>query len=363
MTTLHDARFWQVEDERVVCTLCPHLCKLKDGQLGACGVRVAHDSKLFTVVYDRVIARHIDPIEKKPLFHFYPGSTAYSISTVGCNLRCSFCQNWDISQWPKEHLPRKFEWETDDRDESLCPKLAAAQELPGESVTPELIVEAALASGAKTVAYTYTEPTIFFELVHDTAKLAKERGLRNILVSNGFTSEAPLRKWAEVIDGVNVDLKFFKDESYRKISRCSLQPILDSIRLYHELGVWLEVTTLVIPGVNDSDEELRQIAEYVASVGVDIPWHISQFYPAWKMNDVPVTPHETLRRAGKIGRGAGLRYVYEGNVPGGGGESTRCYRCGELLVDRYGYVIRANRIVDGACPDCGAEIDGVGMSA
>jgi len=362
MTTLHEARYYESDGERVVCTLCPHRCKLRDGQLGACGVRIAHGDKLFTLVYERVVARHLDPVEKKPLFHFYPGSLAYSISTVGCNLRCSFCQNWDISQWPKDHLPKKFEWETDDEKESLCPKLAMARELPGEKVSPDRVVEAALASDATSIAYTYTEPTVFYELVFDTAKLAKERGLKNILVSNGFTSEEPLTAWSEVIDAVNVDLKFFSDEKYRKISRCSLQPILDSIRLYRELGVWVEVTTLVIPGVNDSDAELRQIAEYVASVGVEVPWHISQFYPAWRMSDVPVTPHETLTRAAAIGREAGLRYVYEGNVPGGGGESTSCYQCGELLVDRYGFVVRSNRIEDGKCPSCGAAIDGVGMS-
>jgi pyruvate formate lyase activating enzyme len=335
---------------------------LKPGQVGACGVRVAGEGELFTLVYDRIIGRHIDPIEKKPLFHFWPGSHAYSVATAGCNLRCTFCQNWDISQWPKDHLPRKFEWETDDNHEPLCPKLATIPELPGEVISPQETVDAAVASGCKTIAYTYTEPTIFFELVYDTATLAKERGLNNVVVSNGYTSEEPLRLWSEVIDAVNIDLKFFNPQSYRRISRASIEPILDSIRLYHQLGVWIEVTTLVIPGINDSDEELGKIAEFLVSVSPTIPWHISQFYPAWKMQDVPVTPTQTLDRARKIGKNAGLRYVYEGNVPGSPGENTHCYKCDRILVERYGNIMRANHIVDGRCPGCETEIDGVGMS-
>ncbi|MGD8999804.1 MAG: AmmeMemoRadiSam system radical SAM enzyme [Granulosicoccaceae bacterium] len=349
----------------VRCTLCPHDCRITDGGRGACGVRYNKKGTLYTLVYDRVVSRTVEAVEKKPLYHFYPDSTAYSLGTVGCNLRCAFCQNWQISQWPKEHLPKRLgpSGEIETR-EPVCPRLAELEEaIPGERVTPQAIVEAALAAGATSIAYTYTEPTIFYELAYDTAVLAREQGLKNIFVTSGYISEAPLRELATVLDAVNVDIKFFKEQSYRHISRVRMQPILDAIRLYYELGVWLEVTTLVIPGVNDTDEELKAIAEFVHSVGVEVPWHVSQFYPAYKMLDRPVTSLETLRRSGDIGRAAGLRYVYEGNVPGEKGENTYCYQCGSLLIDRYGFYVRANRIHNGCCPDCGAPIDGVGMSA
>jgi len=365
MDELHEARFYEtLPDGRVLCTLCPHDCRIVEGGRGACGVRYNQNGVLYTLVYDRVVSRSVEPVEKKPLYHFHPGSTAYSIGTVGCNLRCAFCQNWEISQWPKEHLPKRLapsgKLET---QELICPRLAELEEaIPGERVTPEAIVEAALAAGATSIAYTYTEPTIFYELAYDTAVLAREQGLKNIFVTSGYISEAPLRELATVLDAANVDLKFFKEKSYRRISRVRMQPILEAIRLYHELGVWLEVTTLVIPGVNDSDEELKAIAEFVHSVGVEVPWHVSQFYPAYKMLDRPVTPTKTLRRAGDIGRAAGLRYVYEGNVPGEKGENTYCYNCDSLLIDRYGFYVRSNRIRGGRCPECGVPIDGIGMA-
>jgi pyruvate formate lyase activating enzyme len=331
-----------------------------DGAKGACGVRVNRHGILYTLTYDRVIARHIDPIEKKPLFHFLPGTTAYSIGTVGCNMRCAFCQNWDISQWPKHELPHHIEWSTDDDPRVGCPELSALGEsIPGEAVSPEEIVRSAKRVGARTIAYTYTEPTIFFELALDTATLAREQGLRNVFVSNGFVCEAPLRRLAGVLDAVNVDLKSLRDETYRHTCRARLAPILDAIRLYHELGVWTEVTTLIVPGLNDSDEELGQIADFIVSVDPAIPWHVSQFYPAWKMMDTPVTPIATLRRAREIGTRAGLRFVYEGNVPGSGSESTSCPSCGEMLIERYGLTMLSNRIESGACPNCGESIEGI----
>jgi pyruvate formate lyase activating enzyme len=316
------------------------------------------------LVYDKVVSRNVEPVEKKPLYHFYPASTAYSIGTVGCNLRCAFCQNWEISQWPKSHLPKRLTQNGELEDqEFICPQLAELEAaIPGEKVTPQGIVKAALSAGATSIAYTYTEPTIFYELAYDTAVLAREQGLKNIFVTSGYISEAPLRELATVLDAANVDIKFFKEASYRHVSRVRMQPILDAIRLYYELGVWLEVTTLVIPGLNDTDEELQAIADFVRSVGVEVPWHVSQFYPAYKMGDVPVTPLKTLCRAGEIGRAAGLRYVYEGNVPGEPGEDTHCWQCGALLINRYGFHVRANRIHNGCCPDCGAAIDGSGMT-
>jgi pyruvate formate lyase activating enzyme len=358
---VHEASYFEPNrGGRVRCTLCPHECQIAEGFKGACGVRVNHRGKLYTLVYDRVVARHVEPIEKKPFFHFLPGSIAYSIGTVGCNLRCTFCQNWEISQWPKSELPRKLEWATDDDPGVGCPEVAAlGEEIPGEPVAPDEVVRAALDAEAQSIAYTYTEPTIFFELAYDTARIAREKGLRNVVVTNGFICGPPQRQLAEVLDAANVDLKFFRDESYRRVSRARLSPILDAIRRYFELGVWLEVTTLVIPGLNDSDEELGEIARFLRSVDPRIPWHVSQFYPAWKMRDRPVTPIETLDRAQKIGREAGLRYVYVGNVPGSGGENTRCPGCGSVLIERYGLTLLSNRVEKGRCPDCGDTIEGV----
>jgi len=364
MSPLHEARFYQsLPDGKVLCTLCPHDCHIPDGARGACAVRYNHGGKLYTLVYDKLVAREVNPIEKKPLFHCHPGSLAYSISTVGCNLRCSFCQNWYISQWARDHLPRHIDKATAQDAEPICPQLAdMARQIAGERVTPQQIVDAALASGCRSISYTFTEPTIFYELAYDTAVLAREQGLLNNFVSNGFISEAPLRELAGVLDAINIDLKFFKDDSYRHISRARLQPILDAIRLYHELGVWVEVTTLVIPGINDSDQELRDIAAFIHSVSETIPWHVTGFYPAYKLQDAPPTGVDTLRRARDIGLAEGLRYVYEGNVPGEGGENTWCYQCQALLIERYGFAVRDNRIRSNACPDCGAPIDGLGMS-
>ncbi len=365
MTAPREALYYEpLPGNKVLCTLCPHDCRVPDGGRGACAVRYNDGGKLYTLVYDKVIARGVEPIEKKPLFHFHPGSTAYSIATVGCNLRCAFCQNWQISQWPKEHLPKRLNLKGEEEDgEPICPRLTNLEaEIPGEPVTPEQIVKAALDSGAASIAYTFTEPTIFYELALDTARLAKAQGLHNLFVTSGYISEAPQRELSEVLDAANVDLKFFRDESYKRISRVRLQPILDAIRRYHELGVWLEVTTLIVPGLNDSDEELKSIAEFIASVSADIPWHVSRFYPAHDMMDRPPTPVAALHKAVAIGKAAGLRYIYSGNVPGDQGESTHCHQCGALLIERYGFYVIANRIRNEGCPDCGTTIPGVGMS-
>lgn len=365
MQSIHEARFWQpLDGGKVLCTLCPHDCKIGPGGRGACAVRYNEGGKLYTLVYDKVVARHLDPIEKKPLFHFFPGSAAYSIGTVGCNLRCAFCQNWEIAQWPKEHLAKGGAVRgAPDAHEPICPPLADLERsIPGEHVTPEAIVAAALRAGARSIAYTYTEPTIFYELAYDTAVLARKEGLRNVFVSNGFIGEAAQRELAPVLDAVNVDLKAFRKETYRRVSRARLEPVLEAIARYRELGVWVEVTTLVMPGLNDSDEELHSIAKFVAAVGADVPWHVSQFYPAYRMLDTPATPVERLRRAVGIGRAAGLRYVYEGNVPGEKGENTYCHGCNALLVERYGFYVRRNAIRGGACPHCHARVAGVGMT-
>jgi pyruvate formate lyase activating enzyme len=335
---MYEARFYEkLEDQKVQCHLCAHECKIDPGKRGICQVRENRDGTLYSMVYGRVIAENIDPIEKKPLFHFLPGSRSYSIATVGCNFQCLHCQNYDISQYPRHHKGR----------------------IIGEPRTPQQIVDQALASRSLSISYTYTEPTIFMEFAQDVGRLAKEKGIRNVFVSNGFMTEQSARALAEFVDADNVDLKSFRDDFYRKISKARLQPVLDTIERLKKLGVWLEVTTLVIPGLNDSDEELTQIAHFVKEVGVDIPWHVSAFYPTYQMLDRPRTPASTLFRAREIGLKAGLRYVYTGNIPGQGGESTSCYQCGELLIDRVDYTIRGFILQDGKCPKCQAVIDGV----
>jgi len=335
---MHEARFFEkLEDGKVKCHLCAHECTIDLGKRGICAVRENREGTLYSLVYGRLISGNADPIEKKPLFHFLPGTRSYSIATVGCNLQCQHCQNADISQYPHSH----------DGD------------ITGTKLTPVQVVAKAVASGSASIAYTYTEPTIFAEFAQDTARLAREKGLRNVFVSNGFMTEASATAMADVLDGDNIDLKSFSDRFYRKVCKAKLQPVLDTITRMKKLGVWVEVTTLLIPGLNDSDEELRDIAQFLHATGPEIPWHVTAFYPTYKLLDRPPTPLATLRRAREIGLAAGLRHVYTGNIPGDPGENTFCPGCDHLLIERSGFAIRQNRIVDGACPECGARVDGV----
>jgi pyruvate formate lyase activating enzyme len=329
----------KLSDGKVKCNLCNHRCTIKEGNYGICGVRQNTDGSLCTLVYDKIIASHIDPIEKKPLFQFYPGSTAYSIATVGCNFKCKHCQNADISQLPMERKGY----------------------VVGEKMGPEEMAEAARRSGCQSIAYTYTEPTVFFELAYETAQKAHDKGIKNIFVSNGYMSPEALQEITPYLDGINIDLKAFTDKFYKEICGARLAPVLDTIRLAKNLGIWVEVTTLVIPTLNDSADELRQIAEFLTDVDVSIPWHISQFYPTYQLTDLPRTPVETLHRAREIGLESGLRYVYEGNVPGRGNENTYCHGCRELLIERWGYSIQKNTIIEGQCPSCGSPVAGVGL--
>ena len=324
------------EEKKVQCGLCSHRCIIVPGKRGICGVRENKDGVLYSLVYDKVIARHIDPIEKKPLFHFQPGSLSYSIATPGCNFHCKHCQNADISQLPR------------DRGGVIL----------GEEVSPSMIVDAALRNGCASISYTYTEPTIYFELAYDTARLAAGAGLKNVFVSNGYITPEALREIKPYLHAANIDLKGYTDEFYKKICGARLQPVLDSIRLYQELGIWIEITTLVIPGHNDSDEELNGIARFIRSVGENIPWHVSRFHPTYKLTDQPITPLKTLKRAREIGFDAGLRYVYEGNIPGEG-EDTLCWSCRKTLIKRIGFSVLENMIKDGKCGYCGAPIAGV----
>ena len=324
------------EAKKVQCSLCSHRCLVLPGKRGICAVRENRDGILYTLAYDKVIARHVDPIEKKPLFHFLPGSQSFSIATAGCNFHCRHCQNADISQLPRERVGV----------------------VPGEDMSPSEIVDAALAAGCASISYTYTEPTIYFELAYDTARLAVEAGLKNVFVSNGYITPEALKVIKPYLHAANIDLKGYTDDFYKKVCGARLQPVLDSIRLYRELGIWIEITTLVIPGHNDSDDELKGIAQFIKSVGQDIPWHVSRFHPTYKLTDKPVTPLDTLKRAHQIGFDAGLRYVYEGNIPGEG-EDTLCWSCRKTLVKRIGFSVRESLIKDGMCRFCGVPIAGV----
>jgi len=321
------------DDGKVSCMLCSHRCVIADGKRGICGVRVNRDGTLYTLVYGKVIARNVDPIEKKPLFHFLPGTFSYSIATIGCNFRCFFCQNWQISQY-----------NTDGDD------------FPGKPLSPETAVEEASKAGCASIAYTYTEPTIFFEYAYDIAVLAHEEGIKNIFVTNGYQTPETIEKMKGVIDAANVDLKSFSDAFYHKVSSARLQPVLEAIRLMHKVGIHLEVTTLVVPDENDSDEELREIARFIADVSPDIPWHISRFYPNYKDLTTPPTPRETIRKAVRIGREEGLRYVFAGNLPGEGDEDTVCPQCGEVVIARSGYSIHAFRLKGKRCGNCNAAL-------
>ena len=324
------------EDGKVLCGLCSHRCLISSGKRGICAVRENRDGVLYTLVYDKVIAQNIDPIEKKPLFHFHPGSLSYSIATPGCNFRCLHCQNADISQLPRDH----------------------GGVVLGQDVPPESIVGEARRQGCASISYTYTEPTIYFELAYETARLAVETGLKNVFVTNGYITPEALEKIGPYLHAANIDLKGFSEDFYKKVCGARLQPVLDAIRHYKELGIWIEITTLVIPGHNDSDAELKKIAEFIKSVGEDIPWHVSRFHPMYKLTDQPITQAGTLTRARKLGLDAGLRYVYEGNLPGEG-EDTSCPDCKKILVKRIGYSVLENNVKAGKCGHCGARIDGV----
>ena len=325
-------------DGSVRCHLCSHHCVIPDGRVGLCRVRQNIGGTLYALSYGQIISQCVDPIEKKPLYHFYPGSKAYSIATLGCNFHCKWCQNWHISQ-----IQRGQRVEID------------------RFVAPSDVVAEAQYTGSLSIAYTYTEPTVFFEYAYDTAQLAQAAGLANIYVTNGYMSEDMLAIFQRTLDGANVDLKTFRKKTYQQYIGARLQPVLDNLVKMRELGIWLEVTTLVIPDVNDDPEELRDIAVFLAQeLGTDTPWHISRFFPQYRMTDRPPTPLATLQRAQEIGFEEGLRYVYVGNVAGN--NDTYCPNCGQVLIRRYGYAVRIENLVAGRCRDCGTSIAGVWMN-
>jgi pyruvate formate lyase activating enzyme len=336
----------QLEAQRVQCNLCAHRCRIEPGSKGVCLVRENQDGKLYTLTYGIPLSQAVDPIEKKPLFHFHPGSTAFSVATAGCNFRCSFCQNADISQMPRER-----------------------GQIVGRQATSQEIVRAAKRAGSRSIAYTYTEPTIFFEYSYDIARLAHDVGIASVYVTNGYMTSEMLEMFQGLdnshepwLDAANVDLKAFRDETYRRICGARLQPVLESLKNMKELGVWVEVTTLVVPEMNDSSGELRDIADFIATeLGVETPWHVSRFHPDYKMYDRSATPQSSLLSAYEVGRKAGLRYVYVGNMPGAQLEDTYCPGCNESVIERWGFQVRKQHLRDGKCLYCGTAIDGIQM--
>jgi len=336
---LKEAMLYQKQqDGGVHCQLCPHYCFIDEGKRGICQVRENQGGLLYSLVFGRTVTQGVDRVEKKPLFHFYPGSTTYALATAGCNFHCQYCTNWQVSQMSVEEFA-EF----------------------GVEASAEEIVAAALEAGCRSIAYTYVEPTIFFEYVHEIASLAHSRGLFNLFKTNGFMTPEMLEICHPYLDAANVDLKAFRDQSYRYFGG-SLQPVLDSLKRMKSLGIWLEITTVIIPGINDGVEELTDIAEFIAQeLGVDTPWHITRFFPAYKMVNVPPTPLAILHQAREIGLMGGLQYVYLGNFLGQGNQDTICANCGKVLIQRRGFELRANLLQSHQCPACQTRIPGVGL--
>ncbi|MFH1112410.1 MAG: AmmeMemoRadiSam system radical SAM enzyme [Pseudomonadota bacterium] len=329
----------RVESERVKCRLCRHGCTIDDGKTGICGVRRNVDGTLYTLVYDKVVSTAVDPIEKKPLFHVAPGSTSFSIATVGCNFQCSFCQNYSISQMP--------------RDEGR---------IVGEAYSPIDIVNTAVRRGCRSISYTYTEPTVFYELARETMEEAHGHGLLNVFVTNGYMTREMLDDAAGLLDAANVDLKAFNDRFYTHYCKARREGVMDSLRYIKELGIWLEVTTLLIPTLNDDPDEIRDMARFIRTdLGKETPWHVSRFYPQYRENKLPPTEVEAIGRVRRIGMDEGLEYVYSGNVPHDSGEKTYCPACAHTLIDRIGYHIAGYAVKDGLCPRCGRTVPGIGM--
>ncbi len=330
--------YTRLEQEKVRCDLCHHRCVIDPGGTGICGVRRNESGMLHSLVYGLAASAGVDPVEKKPIFHCLPGHNSFSFASVGCNFQCSFCQNHSISQ-------------------------AKECGISGQEASPELLVDAAVSRGCHSISCTYTEPTVYFEYAAEVCRRARAAGLHTIFVTNGFMTGEAL----DFLDGsltcANVDLKAFSDKTYRTTMGGRLQPVLDTLERMKRREIWVEVTTLVVPGLNDSAEELREIAAFISgSLGVETPWHVSRYHPDHHYRVSAATPADTIHRAVQIGLEAGLRYVYCGNLPGEDRESTFCWSCGALLIRRAGFTVRENRVTTASqCPECGVEVDGIGM--
>ncbi len=330
------ARHWEKrENQRVVCTLCPRQCEVADLERGGCGVRENRGGDYFTLVYNRPCSLNVDPIEKKPLFHFLPATTAFSTATAGCNIWCRFCQNWAISQKRPEQVRAVY-------------------------VTPEQMVALAQREGSRSIAFTYNEPVVFYEWMYDIAVAAKKAGVRTVMISNGYIQKPPLRELCKVLSGVKIDLKAFTEKFYKEICDGQLQPVLDTLVELKAVGIWFEIVVLIIPTLNDSDSECRNMCKWIVqNLGPDVPVHFTAFHPMYMLNNLPSTSPRVLERNRQIAFDAGIHYAYVGNVPGAPGENTFCHSCKKQIVNRYGYATRSQIGPDGKCPHCKTAIPGV----
>lgn len=330
------ARYWEkLPEKKVVCKLCPKECVVANRERGYCGVRENHNGEYKTLVYNRLCSAHADPVEKKPFFHFLPGTLAFSFSTAGCNFECKYCQNWQISQFRPEQVRAMY-------------------------MTPEKIVRVAKSTGSRSVAFTYGEPVVFFELMYDTAVKAREAGLRPIVITNGFYQEKPLRDLCKVVDAIKVDFKGFSEKFYREICDGELKPVLRNLKIIKESGVWLELVVLIVPTLNDSPSEIEAMSKWIMkNLGPDVPIHFSRFHPEYKLKNLPPTPVKTLEQCHKIARDNGIKFVYIGNVWAHKYENTYCPRCGTLLINRVGYMVEPPRLKNGRCPKCNEPIPGI----
>ncbi|UCG16411.1 MAG: AmmeMemoRadiSam system radical SAM enzyme [Phycisphaerales bacterium] len=332
----HEALFWEeLADRKVKCTLCPRECEVADVERGYCGVRENQGGRYQTLVYGALCSANVDPIEKKPLFHYLPGTTAFSIATAGCNIECVFCQNWRISQFRPEQVPSRH-------------------------VPAERLVGSCRSHGSPTIAYTYSEPTVFYEYMHDSAALARRHGIGSVMISNGYIQDKPLRQLCRHLTGVKVDLKAFTETFYVDHCAGELKPVLETLETLKDIGIWFELVVLIIPTLNDSSDEIRRMSRWVVKhLGPDVPMHFTRFHPTYRMTNLPRTPVSTIERCRQVAFDAGVHYAYAGNVAMHPGENTYCHGCRHELIRRVGMQTASNRLKDGKCPKCGTAIPGV----
>ncbi len=332
----HEALFWEkLADNKVKCVLCPRECEVADVERGYCGVRENHGGAYQTLVYGALCSANIDPIEKKPLFHYLPGTPAFSIATAGCNIECKFCQNWQISQFRPEQV-----------DSSLIP--------------PDRLVAVCQARNCPTIAYTYSEPVIFYEYMHDSAARARQQGVGSVMISNGYIQEKPLRQLCRHLTGVKIDFKAYAEKFYVEQCAGKLKPVLQTLEVLRDIGIWFELVILIIPTLNDSPEEIEGMSRWVVEhLGPDVPMHFTRFHPTYRIKNLPRTPVSTLERCRRIAMDAGVHYVYAGNVAMHPGENTYCHGCQNELIRRVGFRVAANHLKDGKCPKCNTAIPGV----
>ncbi|MEW5691958.1 MAG: AmmeMemoRadiSam system radical SAM enzyme [Candidatus Hydrogenedentota bacterium] len=334
---IKEAMFYEKREKNseVRCKLCPRECGIINGGRGFCEVRENINGKLYTLVHSRCVSANIDPIEKKPFFHYLPGTKAFSIATAGCNFECKFCQNWQISQFRPEDVSSIY-------------------------APPWALVNQCITKKVPTISYTYSEPIIFYEYMYDTSKLAREKGIGNVMVSNGFINAEPLKKLCEVLTGIKIDFKSFNNEFYREICSSYVYPVLETMKLIKKLKMWLEIVVLILPTKNDKQDEIKEMSKWILdNLGPDVPVHFSRFHPTYKITNLPPTPVETIERCCEIAKLAGIHYVYMGNVAGHKYESTYCHKCGKVLIKRYGYYVLENNLKGGFCPYCNQKIPGV----